>query len=323
MSTELTTIITSGPIDVALSGWLHEKVQKSHSEKTKAAYRDTITAFRAALQHASLDLDRVVEQADRAAIAMLAQQYAAWSTRPGKQVAAATFNQRLAIISSFYEYARRRELVEHNPIDRIERAKVQQYGSVQPLNTEDTSLGLHSIDRSTLQGARDYALLAILLQTGRRLSEVQALVWGNVKMSQGKVTLTFEHCKGDKTMIDTLAAKTGEALLSWLHRYYGRALGKLGSDTPLWVSLARGKSRGQKLGIQAIADVCKRVLGTSKVHTTRHTWARTMEDAGASVSEIQSRLGHESLATTGRYLAQLKRADNRHAETLAAMLGID
>jgi len=30
--------------------------------------------------------------------------------------------------------------------------------------------------------------------------------------------------------------------------------------------------------------------------------ARAMEDAGAKVSEIQARLGHDSLATTGRYL---------------------
>ena len=47
-----------------------------------------------------------------------------------------------------------------------------------------------------------------------------------------------------------------------------------------------------------------------------------MEDAGAKVSAIQARLGHESLATTGRYLAALKMADNRHADTLAELFGL-
>jgi hypothetical protein len=48
-----------------------------------------------------------------------------------------------------------------------------------------------------------------------------------------------------------------------------------------------------------------------------------MEEAGAKVSEIQSRLGHSNLATTGRYLASLRSADNQHAEVLASMFGMD
>jgi integrase len=48
-----------------------------------------------------------------------------------------------------------------------------------------------------------------------------------------------------------------------------------------------------------------------------------MEQIGAPVSEIQARLGHKSLATTGRYLASLKRAENRHGDQLAALFGIE
>jgi integrase len=46
---------------------------------------------------------------------------------------------------------------------------------------------------------------------------------------------------------------------------------------------------------------------------------RALEDAGAKVSEIQARLGHESLATTGRYLAALRADENPHADALAAL----
>jgi integrase/recombinase XerC len=48
-----------------------------------------------------------------------------------------------------------------------------------------------------------------------------------------------------------------------------------------------------------------------------------MEDAGAKVSDIQARLGHNSLATTGRYLAALRRADNLYADELARLMGFD
>jgi integrase len=59
------------------------------------------------------------------------------------------------------------------------------------------------------------------------------------------------------------------------------------------------------------------------VPTLRHTFARTIEDAGAKVSEIQARLGQASLATTGRCLAALGRAGSRHAEALARLFGFD
>ena len=98
-------------------------------------------------------------------------------------------------------------------------------------------------------------------------------------------------------MCDTLAKATGEALLDWLQSYYGRSLAKLTKQTPIWVSLAKGPSHGQKLGIQAIADVCQKYLGTSKVHTMRHTFAHSMETIGASVSTIQTRLGNVCLST--------------------------
>jgi hypothetical protein len=48
-----------------------------------------------------------------------------------------------------------------------------------------------------------------------------------------------------------------------------------------------------------------------------------MEAAGAGVSEMKERLGHKNLATTSRYLERLRRAENKHADTIAAMMGID
>ena len=321
MDASETTLVTVSPLDETIAAWLQAKTQKSSSTKTRRAYEDTLTAFRVTLQHAGLDLDRVREPEDRRQIAFLAQSYAAWSVS-GKQVAPATYNQRLAILSSFYRYAKCNELVEHNPIERVERARVVAYGSAQSLEPEVASLGLHAIDRTKLLGKRDYALLALLLQTGRRLSEVQALTWGDLRITATSVTVVFA-CKGHKTMRDTLAKATGEALLDWLQSYYGKSLAKLPKQTPIWVSLAKGPSHGHKLGIQGVASVCQKYLGTSKVHTMRHTFAHTMESIGASVSTIQTRLGHESLSTTGRYLAQLRQAENHYAETLASVLGIE
>ena len=124
-------------------------------------------------------------------------------------------------------------------------------------------------------------------------------------------------------MRDTIPPVLTRTLLGWLQAFYRRQLGDLPLDTPLWVSLATNGTRGKRLSTRAIEQICQERLGTGKAHVLRHSFARALEDAGAKVSEIQARLGHESLATTGRYLAALRADENPHADALAALFGLD
>lgn len=320
MGQELSTDITGSLVDVAIAGWLHAKFQRSRSQKTKTAYETTIFQFRQFLRDQGLDFDHL-DKDGRRKVALSAQAFASMTGTGERQVAKSTFNQRLAIISSFYKYAVRNELFEYNPIAQVERAKVQSYANAIPLVPEEVHRRVQSIDRSSLVGMRDYAMIGVFLQTGRRLSEVAALQWQHVHIQGAKVTLVF-NCKGGKVMRDTLSPAISQALMQWIQQYYG--LAGLKPESWIWVNLAPDPAYyGKPLSIKAVSGVCERHLGTSKVHVMRHTWARSMEEAGAKVSEIQARLGHESLATTGRYLQALKQDENKHADTLASLFGFD
>jgi integrase len=336
----LTTVVRSSQIDLAILAWLDAKKRHSGSEKTYKAYSDTLLDFRALLQQAGRDLDPYLnvgedsEEARRHAfneIGLVAQGFAAHSVVEKRKVSEATYNQRLAILSSFYTFANKRGfLLCGNPIASVERVRVQSYQHAQPLDADEVAERMGAIDRTKKQGARDYAMLAIFLQTGRRLSEVVDLRWRNVILRGSRITLVFEHCKGGKVMRDTIPPGVANALLEWLTMAYGPRLRSLNGDAPLWISFTRKAVLDEDqpdsvlppLTIRSVANICEKHLGVSKVHVTRHTWARTMEDAGAKVSDIQARLGHESLATTGRYLAALKQAENQHADTLAARFGL-
>lgn len=121
------------------------------------------------------------------------------------------------ILSSFYSFANRRSFFScENPIAAVERSRIQS------LDPQEVAQRMHAIDQSTKQGARDYALLAVLFQTGRRLLEVIALRWHHVRVQGNKVTLVFEQCKGGKTMRDTLSMPVATALLEWLSLAYER-----------------------------------------------------------------------------------------------------
>src|SRR5262249_48458571 len=93
-------------------------------------------------------------------------------------------------------------------------------------------------------------------------------------------------------------------------------------EQPLWISLANNGTAGHTLTTRTIARICERRLGTSKVHALRHTFARTMEDAKAKVSEIQAALGHADLGTTGRYLAHLQQGEIPHLAAVSLRYGL-
>ncbi|MEP7285094.1 MAG: site-specific integrase [Chloroflexota bacterium] len=201
---------------------------------------------------------------------------------------------------------------------------MQAYAGARPLESDDLSQHLKRISRDDLTGKRDYALLSIALTTGRRLSELASLQCGDIQLTDNgtRAYVSWRRLKGGKKLPDKLTETVTRALLVYLKAAYPAEFGSLPSHAPIWISTSH-RNAGQGLGIQTISDICQRRLGTSKVHALRHTFAHAMEKAGAKVSEIQARLGHESLATTGRYLASLSSADNSHAETLAGMFGID
>jgi integrase len=320
----LTTIIESNSIDLAIAGWLDAH---SRSVKTLKAYVDVINQFRGELRRIGCDLD-----GDIRTLAMVAQRFASQTRDPSKEQASkSTRNLRLAILSSFYEYALARYLLAPmddqghiaNPLKIVEREKIEPYQGIHWLEPEEAQAALNKIDRSTDLGRRDYALLVVLLTTGRRLQEVASLEWQHLHVKGQRVTLTFEHCKGDKTMLDTLNRANSTALLAWLHAYYGRNLAALPKNTPVWVTLSRNTAqRGNPLGIQAIQQVCQKYLEVH-THITRHTFSQLMIRAGATMPELQARLGHGSLATTTTYVRVLSSAENPYADKIAAMLGIE
>ena len=244
------------------------------------------------------------------------------SRRKGS-VSRATINQRLAILSSFYDFARKRQHIKAgNPIDIVDRPKTQAYASAKAIEQGEVETRLKEIDPETVQGARDLALLALLLSTGRRVTEVATLTRGNLEITGKRIRLNFEHTKGDETMQDLLSSAVSKTLTNWLEMFYEMPVKDIPADKPLWVNVHHKSHLGEALGYHGVAGICEHYLGTSKVHTTRHTFAILMENVGAKLTDIQKRLGHKNAATTGVYLDKLTQDRNPYADKIAAAIGL-
>jgi integrase len=324
--TGLLIVASNETIETAIAAWLDSKCGRSGSEKTTKAYRETLYQFRSLLWRFGLDLDGG-PQGDMDAASLAAQGWANMraesSPLPGRDVAASTYNQRLAILSSFYAYARKTKLlVVENPIDTIDRHSVQEYANAVPLDRGEVEKRLEAMDRPDLVGQRDYALLSVAFSTGRRAAELAGLRWGDIHVSGTKVTLTWRRGKGGKVLKNELGAQASAILMEYLSAEYGAALETLTLDAPVWVAHTRNFSRGGAISTRAIADIYSRRLGISKIHASRHTFAHEMMQVGAKLNELSDLLGHSNTATTGRYLKMMQAGNNPYVDKLERLLGI-
>ncbi len=300
-------------LDQTIAAWLNEKKGKSGSSNTLDAYQEGLSEFRSMLIAIGKDLD-----APASLIAPLLQGWADTCHVDGRDIAPATYNQRLAIISSFYRYAMKHEVLAINPVERVERRKVYKVNAAHALQKEAVGKALKAINRETLVGKRDYAILCLALATGRRVNELASLRYGHIQRQGDIATVLWPHCKGAKTMTDILPIKTTKALYDYLSALYGQELYSLAKDAPVWVSVS-DRCKGKALGTQTLQHICERYLGTSKFHTTRHTFAVGMSHSGASLQEIGKALGHSNLKTTSDYLNEQLGYENKYAATLEDM----
>lgn len=304
-------------LDTCILAWVDEKRGKSGSQKTATAYHSTLAQFRRLLQDQQRDLD-----ADPGLVAPLAQGWAAQydSTRRA-EVAPTTYNQRLAILSSFYAYAIRNDVLPYNPIERVKRRDVRQKNAATQIPTATVKHGLAAIDRSTLEGMRNYALLAVALETGKRVSELAGVRYGNLARQGNKSTIVFDRCKGNKSMTNVLPVNTTKVLYDYLYAAYGPALGTLAPDAPVWISFS-DRNQGEAISARTIERICEKHLGTSKAHATRHTWAVTKHKMGATLAEIGRGLGHSNLNVTSVYLEELLSNENPYEAGLEDVFGV-
>lgn len=331
-------------IDHTIALWITTKTQSSESLRTRENYERAITTFRDMALAAGIDLDgfpptdpvklRTFDEMEHAlaALGLIAQ---AWASSASKEkqlqegISANTYNNRLTTISSFYTFGKERRLLRmDNPIEQIERRKVQDYLSARPLFKEQIAAALAKIDKQQLPGKRDYALLLLLLGTGRRASEVRNLTWRDLLIFDGGITIHF-HCKGGKELYDHLEPRVVRALLAYLQAMFhynpqnpsSPAGPQIASEQPIWLSFSH-KRYHQPLSQRGLADIFERYFGMTKIHATRHTFALTMLKSGATLQEIMQRLGHSNIATTSRYLNSLASADNSFASQVLDEMGI-
>lgn len=157
-------------------------------------------------------------------------------------------------------------------------------------------------------GSDIHAWLLLAGYCGLRAGEIAQMSRNDFRPDEGGGAFLTVHGKGGKQRIVRVAPEVMKRLAIQLSRpghMFSRPRG--GPVTPNYVSV---------VGTEYLAN-----LGLPyTLHTLRHRFATVLADEGADLRDIQELMGHESLATTMRYLAYSTRRGAAGVDALASRL---
>jgi site-specific recombinase XerD len=215
-----------------------------------------------------------------------------------------TRNVRLSAIHALFHFAASRN-PEHLALAQrvlgipFKRARQR---AIDYLEYEEIDVVLKTINRSTLQGSRDYALLATMFNTGGRVQEIADLRACDLQLTKPFQVRLFG--KGRKERYCPLWPQTATVLRSFCHQQNL----DLRSESRVFLN-----HRGQPLTRFGIRYILARCLGLAckgapnlrkkrlHPHSVRHSTAVALLKSGVDLSTISHLLGHASPTTTNRY----------------------
>jgi integrase/recombinase XerD len=108
-----------------------------------------------------------------------------------RKKSAATVAFKLSVVRSFFEYLKAAGTIPLNPASTklVSPPEVPSEPSGRALSAKEVRYLLSGPDRGRPEGARDYALMLVMLRLSLRVSEVCSLRTSSVKWSHGRWTL--------------------------------------------------------------------------------------------------------------------------------------
>jgi integrase/recombinase XerC len=228
---------------------LKQLLAHKRSENTRRAYERDVNDFLKTMTGKFACTDNVLEFLhldERQAVSVVLKYKAKLIDKGLKE---ATVNQRLAAVKSLVEMGRKLGAC-HYTLGDIKGEKVTSYRDTTGVDTKTFERLLSGCDRTTLAGARDYALLRLLWGNALRRNEVCQL---NVRDFDpaSKTLRIFGKGRGTQAETLDLGSATVQAIADWLQER-----GSCSHDSPLFIALDSAHSGYRRKWRRHLQDGC-------------------------------------------------------------------
>jgi integrase/recombinase XerC len=274
---------------------------------TRREYHKDLRKFFVAMTGTEPNVDSVLEflhLSEKRAVAVVLKYKALLLAQGLKE---ATVNRRLSAIKSLVKFARSFGVCVYSLAD-VELEKVRVYRDTSGVDASTIDSVIQLIERSTVRGKRDYALLRLLWENALRRNEVSQLCVKDFDPHECRLRILGKG-QGTNDEWVKISAPAADAIASWL-----QARGRLAASSPLFVSLDN-RTKGHRLtgdGIRKIVVKYFGEAGTKKLmspHRIRHSAITAVLDAtDGNVRKAQKLSRHAKLDVLMQY------DDNRHRD---------
>ena len=229
-----------------------------------------------------------------------------------------TVQNYIVAVRLFFQWTEQKGLYP-NVAEHIKGAKLDKNHKKDYLTSRQVKKVLETAKEESLQGLRDYAILALMFTGGLRTIEVSRANIEDLRIA-GDSEVLYLQGKGheEKTDYIKLIPKVEDAI-----RVYLKARGTLDPTEPLFTSTSNNR-RGDRISTRTICGIVKNALKNAgydsdklTAHSTRHTAVTLALMGGQKLEEVQQFARHKNLATTLIYAHNLDRAKNNCEATIA------
>jgi integrase/recombinase XerC len=229
-----------------------------------------------------------------------------------RKLAENTVNRKLAAIKSMTSMGRKLGVCNF-ALQDIKSERVQTYRDTSGVEAPEYAKVLALVDRNTLKGKRDYAILRLLWDNALRRNEVCSLDVGDFNPQAGTLSI-FGKGKGTQKVTIELTRKTVEALTDWV-----LASNKVNQlYEPLFGSMAyrKGDVEDRLIGEsirRLLVGLCKQAGITKQMspHRVRHSSITTaLDHSNGNYRKVQNLSRHANIDTIRKY------DDNRQRQKL-------
>lgn len=191
-----------------------------------------------------------------------------------------------SVLSSYFGWLHKEGLIQTDPCGNLGAIKCQKVVR-EPYSDTDIERMKEACDSQ-----RDRAIIAFLLSTGCRISEVCALNRSDVDFQAGECTVLGKGNKERVVYLDSVA-------LMLLKRYLDK---RTDAHNALFIGLRH--ERLEPGGVRAMLKVLEQKTGVVNIHPHRfrRTLATNLIAHGMPIQEVAAILGHDKLDTTMKYV---------------------
>jgi integrase/recombinase XerD len=223
---------------------------------------------------------------------------------------AATVSFKLSVIRSFFEYLKAGGIIPLNPASTklVTPPELPTEPSGRALSSKEVRNLLTGPDREKPEGARDYALMLVMLRLSMRVAEVCSLRSSSIKWSHGRWTLRCK-VKGGREEVWPLPKDVKQAIDEYL-KLDAKRRATLHSDTDAFMfqphsnyrTLVFDKALSTRM-VQKIVAKWGRFTGVGDVspHDLRRTAITRALEMGQSYRQVQMMSKHKDPKTVMRY----------------------